>query len=147
MQRVLIIITCIFISGCATNQIVINLKGIQPDKNTLENAAQYKGKASFYIDHIIDSRPDYKMNEIGAVQTGLFNKKTPLLLNENLETAVASTLKDRMTIRGFKIAESAKTSTYNMTATVKSFKFTERTAITSETGICEMDVSFLVLSF
>ncbi len=146
MQKVLGILICIFISGCSTNQIVLNLQGVQPDKNILENPAQYKGKGQFYMKHIIDSRPDYKMNEVGTVHTGLFNKKTPILLNDNLETVVASTLKDRMSLRGFKITDSSKTATHNMVATIKNFKFTEKTAMTSETGICDMDVSFQILN-
>jgi len=145
LRKFLILLTLVFNVGCATKQLVINLQEAQPAKQALDNPARYKGKSSFYIARIIDARQDYKSNEAGTGQTGILNTDTPIYLSENFETAISRSLKDRMKARGFVISESENSSNFSMVATVTNFKFTERTTMVDETGMCEMDVSFQVL--
>lgn len=134
----------LILTGCASKQVVVDFKNPNPHEMTASNTTKFNYKEKFYLERVFDMRKDGVGNKIGTGQTGLFNKDTPMLLNQGFEATVHDLLNQRMKSRGFQLVDKKGMSDYRIQIKVKTLQFSERTTFISEHGICDADLTFLV---
>ncbi|MBY0316625.1 MAG: hypothetical protein K2Q26_13965 [Bdellovibrionales bacterium] len=128
------------INACASQQILVNFENAEPHRLALDSKTHYNGKTLFYIDRIVDARSNSNPFSIGSAQTGIFNKATPILLKENLESTFSESLKRRMSARGFEFVEQKSKAGYTAVVSVRKLEFSEKTTWTTEHGICDSEI-------
>lgn len=134
----------LLLSSCASQQVLLTFDKAQPHQLALENKARYKGKSSFHIDRIVDARTTKDPLTVGSAQTGLFNTATPVLLKDNLESTLSDLLKQRMSARGFEVAEQKNKAGFIAVVTLKKMEFSEKTTLTTEHGVCDSELQINV---